>query len=130
MVIDSSAVLAILFDEPEAADFLARIATAGPCRLSAASLVEIGIVLHRNGGTRRSQLFDEILKTFSIRVEPVPESQARLAVEAYHRFGKGTGHAAGLNFGDCFSYALAKEVSEPLLFKGNDFIHTDIETAQ
>ena len=129
MVIDSSALLAILFDELEAIPFLERIATAAVCRLSAASFVELGIVLRRDPTGRRRQAFDEMLSAFSIRIESVTEDQARLAVDAYGRFGKGTGHPAGLNFGDCFSYALAKAVGEPLLFKGDDFARTDIEAA-
>lgn len=129
MVIDSSAIVAILFDEPEAIPFLARMATAAVCRLSAASFVELGIVLRRDPTGRRRQALDEMLSAFAIRIEPVTEDQARLAVDAYGRFGKGTGHPAGLNFGDCFSYALAKAVGEPLLFKGDDFARTDIEAA-
>ncbi len=127
MVIDSSALVAILFNEPEAVPFLSRMAAADVCRLSAASFVELGIVLRRDPTGRRHHAFEETLRTFSVRIEPVTEDQARLAVDAYGRFGKGTGHAAGLNYGDCFSYALAKTVDEPLLFKGEDFIHTDIQ---
>jgi ribonuclease VapC len=70
-----------------------------------------------------------MLRLFSIKIEPVTEEQAYLALDAYDRFGKGTGHAAGLNYGDCFSYALARQSGEPLLFKGNDFTHTDLEAA-
>jgi ribonuclease VapC len=130
VVIDSSAVVAVLFDEPEARSFLFRIAEAEVCRLSAASMVEIGIVLRRgDAGGQRRRAFDEMLRLFSIRVEPVTEAQARAAVDAFERFGKGTGHPAGLNFGDCFSYALAQAVDEPLLFKGDDFSRTDIAAA-
>lgn len=129
MVIDSSAVVAILFDEPEAEALLSQIAVADICRLSAASLVEIGIVLRRDGVTQRRAAFDEMLRLFSIRIEPVTEEQAYLALDAYARFGKGGGHPASLNYGDCFSYALAKQFGEPLLFKGADFTRTDIEAA-
>lgn len=129
MVIDSSAVIAILFNEPEAADFLSRMALANVCRLSAASLVEIGIVLRRDAVAPRRQAFEEMLQLFSVQIEPVTEAQARLALEAYDRFGKGTGHPAGLNYGDCFSYALARQMGEPLLFKGHDFSRTDLEAA-
>jgi len=129
MVIDSSALVAVLFDEPEALAFLSRIAAADICRLSAASFVEIGIVLRRDPTGRRQAAFDEMLRTFAIRIEPVTEEQARTAVDAFGRFGKGTGHPAGLNFGDCFSYALAEAVGEPLLFKGNDFTETDVMPA-
>lgn len=129
MVIDSSAVVAILFDEPEAQAFLSQMAVADVCRLSAASLVEIGIVLRREVAAKRRAAFDEMLRLFSIQIEPVTEAQAYLALDTYDRFGKGTGHPAGLNYGDCFSYALAKQTGEPLLFKGNDFTRTDIEAA-
>ncbi len=127
MVIDSSAVIAILFDEPEARALLSRLAAAEVCRLSSASLVEVGIVLRRDGAAQRRLAFDEMLRLFSIKIEPVTEEQAYLALAAYDRFGKGTGHPASLNYGDCFSYALAKESGEPLLFKGDDFARTDIE---
>jgi ribonuclease VapC len=129
MVIDSSAIVAILFDEPEAQAFLSRLAAADICRLSAASLVEAGIVLRRDLADKRRQAFDEMRRLFSIRIEPVTEAHALLAIDAYCRFGKGTGHPAGLNYGDCFSYALAKSLGEPLLFKGDDFSRTDIEAA-
>jgi ribonuclease VapC len=129
MVIDSSAVIAILFNESEAPDFLARIASAAVCRISAASLLEVGIVLRREASAQRRAAFDQMLVLFSINVEAVTEAQAYLALDAYDQYGKGTGHAAGLNYGDCFSYALAKETGEPLLFKGDDFARTDIEAA-
>jgi ribonuclease VapC len=129
VIIDSSAVIAILFDEPEAQSLLSQIAVAEVCRLSSASLVEIGIVLRRDAAAQRRAAFDEMRRLFSIKIEPVTEQQAYLALDAYDRFGKGTGHPAGLNYGDCFSYALAKQSGEPLLFKGNDFTHTDLEAA-
>lgn len=129
MVIDSSAIIAILFDEPEAEALLSQIAVAEVCRLSSASLVEVGIVLRRDAAAQRRAAFDEMLRLFAIKIEPVTEEQAYLALDAYDRFGKGTGHPAGLNYGDCFSYALAKQAGEPLLFKGNDFTRTDLEAA-
>ena len=129
MIIDSSAVIAILFDEPEAQALLSQIAVADVCRLSSASLVEIGIVLRRDAAAQRRAAFNEMLRLFSIKIEPVTEEQAYLALDAYDRFGKGTGHPAGLNYGDCFSYALAKQAGEPLLFKGDDFTRTDLEAA-
>jgi ribonuclease VapC len=129
VVIDSSAIIAILFDEPEAQALLSQIAAADVCRLSSASLVEVGIVLRRDTAAPRRAAFNEMLRLFSIKIEPVTEEQAYLALDAYDRFGKGTGHAAGLNYGDCFSYALARQSGEPLLFKGNDFTHTDLEAA-
>jgi len=129
VIIDRSAAIAILFDEPEAQALLSQIAVADVCRLSSASLVEIGIVLRRDAAAQRRAAFDEMRRLFSIKIEPVTEEQAYLALDAYDRFGKGTGHPAGLNYGDCFSYALAKQSGESLLFKGNDFTHTDLEAA-
>ena len=130
MVIDSSAIIAILFDEPDAEAFLCCIALTDVCRLSSASLVEIGIVLRRDTLAQRRAALHEMLRLFSIKIEPVTEAQAYLALDAYDRFGKGTGHPAGLNYGDCFSYALAKHSAEPLLFKGADFLRTDVEVAR
>ena len=86
-------------------------------------------MLRRAQDAERRQAFDEMLRLFSLRIEPVTEAQAHLAIEAFDRFGKGTGHPAGLNYGDCFSYALARFFAEPLLFKGGDFSRTDIEAA-
>ena len=129
MVIDSSAIIAILFDEPDAQALLSEIAAAAIPRLSAASLVEVGLVLRRDATAPRRAAFDEMLRLFSIKIEPLTEQQAYLALDAYDRFGKGTGHPAGLNYGDCFSYALAKQTGEALLFKGNDFTRTDLESA-
>lgn len=108
MVIDSSALVAVLFNEPEAAALLSRMIAADICRLSAASLVEVGIVLRRDPAGRQAKLLEEILRSADVKVEPVTEEQARLAIDAFTQFGKGTGHPAGLNYGDCFSYALAK----------------------
>lgn len=130
MILDTSAIIAILFDEPEARNFLSQIAAADVCRLSAASLVEVGLVLRREGSSQQRLAFDEMRRLFAIRIEPVTEDQADRAIVAYERFGKGTGHPAGLNYGDCFSYGLAKQTGEPLLFKGNDFSRTDAEAAR
>ena len=129
MVIDSSAIIAILFDEPDAQALLSEIAAAEISRLSAASLVEVGLVLRRDATAPRRAAFDEMLRLLSIQIEPVTEEHPYLALEACDRFGKGTGHPAGPNYGDCFSYTLAKQTGEPLLFKGNDFTRTDLEAA-
>jgi ribonuclease VapC len=127
MVVDTSAIIAILKAEPEAEAFLVRILGVSLCRISAASFVETGLVISRDQTGAYRQAFEALLQDFAIRVEPVSEYQARIALDAFRRFGKGTGHPAGLNFGDCFSYALASDLGEPLLFKGNDFSRTDIE---
>ncbi len=99
-------------------------------RLSAANYVEAGAVIDRSEDPIASRRLDELIKIAKISIEPVTETQAKLAREAYRDFGKGSGHPAGLNFGDCFAYALAREMGEPLLFKGNDFTHTDISPAK
>ena len=98
-------------------------------RISAATYVEIGAVIDGGRDPVASRLVDELLATAGIVIEPVTEAQARIAREAYRDFGKGSGHAAGLNFGDCFAYALAKATGEPLLFKGDDFSQTDVAVA-
>jgi ribonuclease VapC len=129
VIIDTSALVAILRAEPEAAVFADAIESAGARRLSAASYVEVGAVIDRAGDAIASRRVEELLAVSSIEIEAVSASQARIAREAYRDFGKGSGHPAGLNFGDCFSYALAKVTGEPLLFKGEDFQHTDIASA-
>ena len=129
MVVDTSVIIAILKAEPEVEAFLVKISGVSLCRLSAASFVEIGLVTSRDQTGAYYQAFETLLQNFAVRIEPVSERQARIAVEAFLRYGKGTGHPAGLNYGDCFSYALAADMGEPLLFKGNDFSRTDIEAA-
>jgi len=96
-------------------------------RLSAASYVELAVVIDGLGDPVLSGGLDAVLTSYQIRIEPLTESQARIARSAYQRFGRGSGHPARLNMGDCFSYALARELGEPLLFMGNDFALTDIE---
>jgi ribonuclease VapC len=127
MVVDSSALLAILFGEPEAAHFKQRIADSDDPLLSAVAVVEVTIVAL----SRRGFSVDEIqqrLVAMGLSIAPVSAPQARLAAEAFARYGKGR-HPAGLNFGDCFAYALARDSGRPLLFKGGDFALTDIAAA-
>jgi len=127
MVVETSAVLAILLEEPEAAEFAQLIEDNPMPLISAASVFEAGIVLlSRYGPDARGDL-QEFLAQGGLQVEPVTAEQADLALEAYQRFGKGR-HPAGLNFGDCFAYALCKATGQPLLFKGQDFSLTDIAT--
>jgi ribonuclease VapC len=126
VIVDSSALIAILEGEPESGVMLRTISQAKSRRLSAASFLENSIVVHSPRNAVSSRRFDEMVQELGLTIEPVTEAQARIAREAYRDFGKGSGHKARLNFGDCFSYALARSESEPLLFKGNDFIHTDI----
>ena len=129
MILDASALIAILHAEPDAPRMATAIDAADSKRLSAANYLEIGIVVDAQRNPVASGRVDELLKFTGITIEPVTESQARIAREAYRNFGKGSGHPARLNFGDCFAYALAKESGEPLLFKGNDFTHTGIDAA-
>ena len=129
MIIDSSAILAILLEEKELPAFANAIERASACRLSAATYVEIGVVIDAR---RRPLLNDRLisfLREIGSVIEPVTEVQARLARDAHRRFGRSSGHRARLNFGDCFAYALARDKDEPLLFKGTDFGHTDIRSA-
>ncbi|WP_411035131.1 type II toxin-antitoxin system VapC family toxin [Shinella sp. BYT-45] len=129
IVLDTSALVAILTDEPERRAFNEAIERAATRVMSAATLLEAKMVLFaRYGGTGVNALDAFVLRA-NIRVEPVTAAQAELAFDAFRRFGRGTGHAAHLNHGDCFSYALARENAAPLLFKGGDFGQTDIETA-
>jgi ribonuclease VapC len=130
MIIDTSALIAILRDEPDARDCALAIENSRSRRLSAANFVETALVIDGSRDPIASRRFDDLVKEAQIVIEPVTEAQARIAREAYRDFGKGSGHSAKLNFGDCFAYALAKVTGEPLLFKGDDFIHTDIIPAR
>lgn len=127
MIIDTSAVVALLLDEPEAPRMARLMAAAPDRRLSAASYVELAVVVDGRRDPTLSGALDAILRAYRIEIMPLTPEQARLAREAYQRFGRGSGHPARLNMGDCFSYALARDLGEPLLFKGRDFALTDIE---
>lgn len=129
MIVDSSAIIAILREESDAAVFARAIATAKIRRISAATFLECGIVVDAQRDPLVSRGFDEFVREAEFVIEPVTETQARLARQAYADFGKGRGHPAGLNFGDCLSYALALDLREPLLWKGDDFGHTGIRSA-
>jgi ribonuclease VapC len=129
MIIDTSALLAILRDEPEAAACAEAIQRADGRRLSAVSFAEAATVIDGSRDPVASRGFDDLLREARISIDPVTEAQARMARDAYRDFGRGSGHPAKLNFGDCFSYALAKITDEPLLFKGRDFVHTDVKQA-
>lgn len=129
MVIDSSAVIALLLAEPESTRFVDAIARAATRRMSAASYLEAAIVMTGRSGPPAHALLDRLISDLGIEIAPFTHEQATLAIEAFRRYGKGTGHAAGLNFGDCFTYALAKLTGEAVLFKGNDFSHTDLTPA-
>jgi ribonuclease VapC len=129
MVIATSAVVAILRHEPEADGLLRRLTGAGRRRMSAASLLEAAMVLEGKSGDRGGEQLDLFLARAKIEIVPFTEEHTRIARKAWRRYGKGQGHAARLNFGDCFSYALAKSLGEELLYKGSDFAHTDVKRA-
>ena len=129
MIVDTSALIAILRNEQDAMSYAKAIADASIRRISAANYVEIAAVIDGSRDPVASRRLDDLLREARFVIEPVTESQARIAREAYRDFGRGSGHAALLNLGDCFAYALAKVLDEPLLFKGDDFIHTDVASA-
>jgi ribonuclease VapC len=129
MILDTSAVVALLRAEAEALDFAEAIKSATTRSMSAVSYMEAAIVIDSGRSAVASRRFDEFFRVSAIQVEPVTRRQAEIARQAYRDFGKGR-HKAGLNFGDCFAYALAKDMDEPLLFKGKDFGHTDVEAAE
>ena len=128
MIVHTSAVLAVLFGEPDAERYERAIAGASRCRMSVASLLEAAIVLESRSGTAGGHELDVFVERALIELAPVTAEHAQAARRAWRRFGKGN-HPAGLNFGDCFAYALAEATREPLLFKGRDFALTDIEAA-
>jgi len=129
VIVDSSALVAILWNEPDATVFASALDGARVRRISAGTYIELGIVIDARSNPVASRRLDELLLNAAISIEPVTERQAYIARDAYRDFGKGSRHPAQLNFGDCFAYALVKEFSEPLLFKGNDFSRTDLMPA-
>ena len=129
MVIDTSAILAVLYNEPERDLLLRSIVDAPVLRMSAASYVEAGIVLESRLGSAGVHQLILLISRADIQIDYVDREQAEIALDAYRRFGKGR-HAAGLNYGDCFSYALAVAKEELLLYKGEDFSKTDIHTIE
>ena len=129
MIIDASALLAILRAEPESERMAEAIASAESRLISAANFVEAAVVIDSGRDPLASRRFDRLISRAAIQIEPVTRQQAEEARLAYRDFGKGSGHPAQLNFGDCFAYALGKQRGEPLLFKGNDFVRTDILAA-
>lgn len=128
MIVDTSAVLAILFGEPDANRYETALARATRCRMSVANLVEAAMVVESRIGASGGDQLDILVERSPIELVPVTPEQAQAARRAWRRFGKGN-HPAGLNFGDCLAYALAVTTREPLLFKGSDFGLTDIQPA-
>jgi ribonuclease VapC len=125
MVVDTSALLAIFLAEPERRQFLGAITQDDKRYISAANVLETGIVLEARRGESAGREFDLFLHLAKLEVVPVDLDQVETARVAWRKYGKGR-HPAGLNFGDCFAYALAKVMDQPILFKGDDFTHTDI----
>ena len=129
MIIDTSALMAILRRETDARVFSEAMELASRRRVSAGTYIEAAIVVDSNRDPVLSRRLDDLISDAEITIEPVTPSQALLVRAAYRDFGKGSGHQAQLNYGDCFAYALAKELQEPLLFKGANFVHTDVKSA-
>ena len=128
MIVDSSAVLAVLYREPDAERFETAVASAPSCRMSVANALEAYIVVEGRGGMAAGDALDRFLQAAVIDLAPVTVEHLEAARRAWRRFGKGN-HPAALNFGDCFACALADVTGEPLLFKGEDFARTDVEAA-
>jgi ribonuclease VapC len=128
VIIDTSAIIAILTDEPERRSFNGAVEKADVCLLSTAGFVEVSLVMENSRGYEGLRDFDLWMAAAGIELAPVDADQAHIARQAFRQYGKGR-HPAGLNFGDCFSYALAKATGFPLLFKGEDFKRTDIQAA-
>ena len=126
MIVDTSAIVAMLQLEPEATAMLRLLSVSGNTSMSAATYLECSIVIDGAKDPKASANLDLLLRDLQIAIEPVTAEQARIARQAYRDFGKGSGHPAKLNFGDCFAYALAMERGEPLLYKGEDFAHAGL----
>ena len=129
MIVDSSALIAILKHEAQWQALSKSLDASKSSRISAASYLETMIMVDGWRNPVLSRELDELIERFNIEIEPVTVEQAKIARQAYRDYGKGSGHPAGLNFGDCFSYALAREKREPMLWKGDDFGHTDLRPA-
>ena len=129
MIVDTSAVLAIIFAEPGYEDLIAALTEAESAGIAAPSVAEAGIVLSARLGNKAPGLVERFLQELRIDVIPFAESHVSVAVDAFRRYGKGR-HRAGLNFGDCMAYAVAKLAAAPLLYVGDDFGNTDVSSAR
>lgn len=129
MIVDTSALICIHQGEADAAKFIDALINTRVKRISAGSLLETYLIADSHQPRRVSGRLDRLIADIDVEIVPVDQEQVLLARAAYRDYGKGSGHPAGLNFGDCFAYALARRMHEPLLFKGDDFGHTDIEAA-
>ncbi|MGL5928404.1 MAG: type II toxin-antitoxin system VapC family toxin [Dermatophilaceae bacterium] len=126
MIVDTSALVAIVTEEPERDAMLDAIRSAVRVRMSAGTYLEVGVVVDGRRSPVLTRRLDDVITALGIEIVPLTPGHAALGRAAYRDFGKGGGHPARLNLGDCFAYALARETGEPLLFKGDDFIHTDV----
>ena len=129
MIVDSSAMVSVIKREPDWRELAGAMNSAKNLSMSAASYLETAVVVDGLRNPAQSARLDELIEEIKMVIEPVTAEQARVARQAYRDYGKGSGHPAGLNFGDCFSYALAREKREPILFKGEDFSKTDLRAA-
>lgn len=129
MIVDTSALVAIVVGEPEGADLRKVLRRARPLKMSAGSLLETSIVCDARPSAHLGRRLDSLVAALDMVVVPVDAEQVAIARSAYRDYGRGSGHPAQLNFGDCFAYALASVTGEPLLFKGDDFGHTDVRSA-
>ena len=127
MIVDSSALMAVVRDEPDAPAYAAALASGEPLAMSAVSWTETAVVVDAARDPAASRRFDQLVELAGITVVAVTPAQATLARQACRDFGRGSGSRARLDFGDCFSYALASETRQALLFKGDDFVHTDLD---
>jgi ribonuclease VapC len=129
VIVDSSAIVAILAAEAQATRYTDAIIEASNASMSAANFLEVAIVIDRRNDPVIRSRFDEVFEHLGLTIVPVTVEQVQLARQAHRDYGRGSGHRARLNFGDCFAYALAKSSGEPLLFQGDDFTHTDLHSA-
>lgn len=129
MIVDTSALVAIALDEADADRILSILMTAASPRISAANLLETYLVIDRRRNARATALLDAIVARVALVVEPVTDAHVEIGRDAFARYGKGSRHGARLNYGDCFAYALARQLDEPLLFVGDDFARTDLARA-
>ena len=129
MVVDTSALMAILLDESDGPVFASSLERSPSAAVSSATLFEASIVAMRRADRADASALHRLIDEADISIRPFDGDQARIAISAYARFGRGSGHLARLNFGDCFSYALARALDQPLLYKGDDFARTDIRSA-
>lgn len=129
MIVDTSAIMAFLFGEPEKAQVAATMIRADELAVSAGTWLELEAVITRRGSPVMAREAEQLFAELKIEIVPLTVAQATIGRNAYRRYGRGIGHPAALNFGDCFAYALAKDTGRPLLFKGDDFARTDITPA-